>query len=157
MGMYNEPKWYDGYKPKVKERKHKMNMFERFLNFYAFPFEGRLRKWYYGIPLGRGFFFRGYCPKFTNDIRLGYNVMLDFTGGLTIGNDVTMGDNVRVYSHTHHFSDVVKTDKPFKDIFSKWKGNKNIKIGNRVFIGDNCLIFKSIPDNTFIPAGTVWK
>ncbi|WP_270942809.1 acyltransferase [Romboutsia lituseburensis] len=69
---------------------------------------------------------------------------------IQIGNDCLFGENVKIYDHDHIFNMKIPICKQgFKC--------KDIKIGNNVWIGSNCIILKgvNIGDNVVIGAGTV--
>ena len=67
---------------------------------------------------------------------------------IEIGNNVIFGQNVMIFDHDHDYrnniNDFVRED---------------IKIGNNVWIGANCIILKgvTIGDNVVIAAGTIVK
>lgn len=65
---------------------------------------------------------------------------------IEIGNNVILGPNVMMFDHDHDY----------KNNMDEFKCEE-IKIGNNVWIGANCIILKgiSIGDNAIIAAGTV--
>ncbi len=65
---------------------------------------------------------------------------------ITIGNNVSIGQNVHIFDHDHDY----KND--MNNFICK-----DIKIGNNVWIGANCVILKgiSIGDNVTIAAGSI--
>ena len=67
---------------------------------------------------------------------------------IKIGNDVIFGQNVLIFDHDHDYKNNMKNF--IKD---------EIKIGNNVWIGANCIILKgvTIGDNAIIAAGTIVK
>ena len=81
---------------------------------------------------------------------LNYNCILVARKKINIGKDCTFGPNVIVFDHDHDFrgSDIMNGDA-FKE--------KEIIIGNNVWIGANAIILKGavIGDNAVIAAGTV--
>lgn len=94
-----------------------------------------------------------------NNCGIGDNCFLGAAGGINIGNDVIMGQNVRFHSENHKFED--------KETLIRHQGvsNKGISVGNNcwigsgvvildgVMVGDGCviganaLVNKSLPDN----------
>lgn len=96
--------------------------------------------------------------KIGNNFGCGENCFFGAAGGIEIGNDVIMGQNVRFYSENHNFTN--------PDLLIRLQGvtNKGIHIGNNcqigsgvVFldgvqigngcvIGANSLLNKSLPD-----------
>lgn len=131
-----------------------MRFFERLFNW--FPFPNYVRKPIYGCTVETGFSYNGKRPHFHESCAIAGNVYVDNEGELTIGKNVVLAHGVRIHTHTHHFGGIMKghpRDKRFKEEHIL----KKIDIGDNVFIGENSLIFKSVPKNTFIPAGTIWR
>lgn len=91
------------------------------------------------------------------DIQIGYNFKvnrdaeIDYSGGLTIGNDVWISQNVLIETHNH------KIDKNLKK--EQWKINKSMLIINdNVWIGANVIVLSQcniIGENSIIAAGSV--
>jgi acetyltransferase-like isoleucine patch superfamily enzyme len=81
---------------------------------------------------------------------IGHHVTLSCARSLTIGADVTIGDNVFLADCTHSYRDVARsiTRQPL-DVGT-------LAIGNRVWIGKNSVILHdlSIGDNAIIAAGS---
>ena len=130
-----------------------MNYFQRLIASPLIPFGNRIRRWFYGVQIEHSSIIKDsawfYKPS---EIEIHDNVMLDGSGFLVFRGRCWIGSNTRVYSHSHHFSRVLRGLKPLKEPVLH-----RVVIGDNVFIGDNCLVFKSVPDNMFLPAGTVWK
>lgn len=81
---------------------------------------------------------------------LNYNCILVARKSITIGTDCTFGPNVIVFDHDHDFrGSAVMNGDAFKE--------KEITIGNNVWIGANAIILKgaTIGDNAVVAAGTV--
>jgi len=72
-------------------------------------------------------------------------------GGVTIGDDVIMGPDVKIYARNHVFTSV---DEPIR---VQGKENSRTKIGNDVWIGANSLIMAGVcvDDHSIIAAGSV--
>jgi acetyltransferase-like isoleucine patch superfamily enzyme len=105
--------------------------------------------------------------KIGDNCGIGENCFFGAAGGIEIGNDVIMGQNVRFHSENHNYSNL--------DIPIRLQGvtNKGIKIGNNcwigsgavfldgVSVGDGCvigantLVNKSIPDNSIVAGNPV--
>ena len=68
---------------------------------------------------------------------------------ITIGKGTTIGPNVLIYDHDHN----VKKNKLNKELYT----NKEIIIGNNVWIGGGTIILKGVKigDNTVIGAGSI--
>lgn len=84
-------------------------------------------------------------------VSIGYDVFLQAYGGITLGNDVTFGPGVKVWSVNHDFQDV--------DVAVQAQGQtaKPVVIGNDVFIGGNAFILPGVtlPDGCIVIAGAV--
>ncbi len=81
---------------------------------------------------------------------LNYNCILVARKGIFIGKDCTFGPNVIVFDHDHDFrGSEIMNSSAFKE--------KEIVIGNNVWIGANAIILKgaTIGDNAVVAAGTV--
>lgn len=89
-----------------------------------------------------------------NNVSLQRNVDIDYTGGLEIGNNVTLAEGVKVLTHGHDYfglRDDVIPDK--KNVFlTKLKINNNVLIGTRSIIMPGVY---SIGENSVVSAGSV--
>jgi acetyltransferase-like isoleucine patch superfamily enzyme len=99
--------------------------------------------------------------KIGDNCGIGENCFFGAAGGIEIGNDVIMGQNVRFHSENHNYSNL--------DIPIRLQGvtNKGIKIGNNcwigsgavfldgVSIGDGCVIGANTLVNKSIPANSI--
>lgn len=86
-----------------------------------------------------------------NKVYVGPNVLLDGRGGITIGDNTTLGFNVVVLSANHDYQ---SNDLPYEhNVYI----HKPVTIGCNVWIGGNVLIVPgvSIGDGAIVAAGTV--
>ncbi len=100
--------------------------------------------------------------KIGNNFGCGENCFFGAAGGIEIGNDVIMGQNVRFHSENHNFSntDVLirlqgVTNKGIRIGNNCWIGSgvvflDGINIGNGCVIGANSLVNINIPDNMIV-------
>lgn len=104
--------------------------------------------------------------KFGKDIWVGYFCLVDGSGGLEIGDRVTLSSGVHVYTHDSSKFRAYNWEKdPKKGSHIKMApvkiGNnvqvgansiitKGVTIGNNVIIGALTLVNKDIPDNSFV-------
>jgi acetyltransferase-like isoleucine patch superfamily enzyme len=104
--------------------------------------------------------------KFGKDIWVGYFCLVDGSGGLEIGNKVTLSSGVHVYTHdSSKFRAYDWKKDPEKGSHIRMApvkiGNnvqigansivtKGVTIGNNVIIGALTLVNKDIPDNSFV-------
>ena len=74
------------------------------------------------------------------------NCSINSQGNITIGNNVIFGQNVMIFDHDHDYKNDVNNFII-----------KDVKIGNNVWIGANCVILKgvNIGNNVTIAAGTI--
>jgi acetyltransferase-like isoleucine patch superfamily enzyme len=100
---------------------------------------------------GRFFLKNSHCNqnglvRFEKNVTIHDNVLIDYSGGITIGHNTKIHRNTIILTHEHkHFE---RNEKTFS---SK-------KIENNVFIGMNCLVLGScykISENSFISAGCI--
>mgnify|MGYP002644181061 CR=1 FL=1 len=84
------------------------------------------------VTIGNGCFFNNYCS-------------INAKEGINIGNNCLFGENVKIYDHDHDYKNNL-------DNFVK----KQIKIGNKVWIGSNSTILKGvgIGNNVVVAEGT---
>ena len=86
-----------------------------------------------------------------NDVAIGANSFLDYSGGLEIGDDTWLSQNVFVYTHTHEIRRrTLKTEQPIS--FQK------ITIGADCWLASNVTVLPSareIGDGAIIGAGAV--
>jgi len=86
-----------------------------------------------------------------NKVYIGQNVILDGRGGITIGDNTTLGFNVVILSANHDYQ---SNDLPYEhNVYI----HKPVVIGRNVWIGGNVLIVPgvSIGDGAIVAAGTV--
>jgi acetyltransferase-like isoleucine patch superfamily enzyme len=88
---------------------------------------------------------------------VGYWTLLDGSGGLTIGNKVSISSGVHIYTHDSSYyrkNDLEKDTENGTHI-----QRKPVKIGNNVQIGANSVVLMgvTIGDNVIIGAGAVVK
>ena len=95
--------------------------------------------------------------NFGKDVWVGYFCMIDGSGGLDIGDNVTFSSGVHVYTH----------DSSFYRLYNRKKDEQNgthidrapVKIGNNVQIGANSIVLKgvTIGDNVVVGAMSLVK
>lgn len=97
-----------------------------------------------------------------NNFGCGENCFFGCAGGIEIGNDVIMGQNVRFHSENHNFTDtdiLIRlqgvTNKGIKIGDNCWIGSgvvflDGVQVGNGCVIGANTLVNKDIPDNVVV-------
>jgi len=86
-----------------------------------------------------------------NKVYIGQDVILDGRGGITIGDNTTLGFNVVILSANHDYQ---SNDLPYEhNVYI----HKPVSIGRNVWIGGNVLIIPgvSIGDGAIVAAGTV--
>ncbi|MBW4612703.1 MAG: acyltransferase [Desmonostoc vinosum HA7617-LM4] len=86
-----------------------------------------------------------------NKVYIGTDVLLDGRGGITIGDNTTIGFNVVVLSANHDYQ---SNDLPYEhNVYI----HKPVNIGRNVWIGGNVLIVPgvTIGDGAIVAAGTV--
>ncbi|MBD2682043.1 MULTISPECIES: DapH/DapD/GlmU-related protein [Nostoc] len=86
-----------------------------------------------------------------NQVYIGQDVILDGRGGITIGDNTTIGFNVVILSANHDYQ---SNDLPYEhNVYI----HKPVVIGRNVWIGGNVLIIPgvSIGDGAIVAAGTV--
>ncbi|NFI94748.1 acyltransferase [Clostridium botulinum] len=105
--------------------------------------------------------------KIGDNFGCGENCFLGAAGGIEIGNDVIMGQNVRFHSENHNFSDanvLIRlqgvTNKGIKIGNNCWVGSgvvflDGVTVGNGCVIGANTLVNKDIPDNAIAVGSSV--
>ncbi len=99
------------------------------------------------LKIGDNCFFNNYCS-------------INVLHKIEIGNEVVMGENVKIYDHNHQYKDLHTpinkqgfSYSPIKIGNNCWIGS-NVTILNGVTIGDNCVIgagcviYKDVPKNT---------
>ncbi|MBX9598052.1 MAG: acyltransferase [Burkholderiales bacterium] len=108
---------------------------------------------------------KGVSFNFGHQIELGdnvffnENVFLDAKGGITIGNNVGITENVMIFTHSHgediHSTRVYKPVliKDYAKIYSKALINLGVTIGEGAIIGANSVVTKDVADYTMV-AGT---
>jgi len=78
------------------------------------------------------------------------NIEVDYSGGLIIGNNVTISNNVIIQTHKHEFEN--------SSIFENITSSSNLEIGDEVWICNNCTITNSvnkIGKGAIIAAGSI--
>ena len=104
--------------------------------------------------------------KFGKDIWVGYFCLVDGSGGLEIGDKVTLSSGVHVYTHdsskfrAYNWKKDPKRGSHIRMAPVKIGNNvqigansivtKGVTIGNNVIIGALTLVNKDIPDNSFV-------
>jgi acetyltransferase-like isoleucine patch superfamily enzyme len=80
--------------------------------------------------------------------------VLSSRSSITIGDDVKIGGNVRIFDHDYHSLDFEKRQRKEDGLFVK---TRPVKIGNDVFIGTNAMVLKGVTvgDRAIIGAGAV--
>ncbi len=108
---------------------------------------------------------KGVSFNFGHQIELGdnvffnENVFLDAKGGITIGSNVGITENVMIFTHSHgediHSTRVYKpvVIKDYAKIYSKALINLGVTIGEGSIIGANSVVTKDVADYTMV-AGT---
>lgn len=90
--------------------------------------------------------------KFGNDVWIGYFTLIDGSGGLEIGNKVSISSGVHIY--THDSSNYRKFDLEKDAFYGTHIERAPVKIGNNVQIGANSIILKgaTIGNNVIVGA-----
>ncbi len=89
---------------------------------------------------------------------LGRNVDIDYTGGLEVGNHVSIMDGVKILTHAHD-SFNINSDNEYLP-FSNYAYRTPLKIGNNTSIGSRAIIMPGVTeigDNVMISAGAIVK
>jgi len=101
------------------------------------------------LIIGDGVFFNNYCS-------------INCLQQISIGSNTIFGEGVKIYDHNHSYDKEPIDVSPDRFTLASitigekcWIGSnvtilKGVKIGNNVIIGADCLIYKSIPDNTIV-------
>jgi acetyltransferase-like isoleucine patch superfamily enzyme len=80
--------------------------------------------------------------KFGNDIWIGYFCLIDGSGGLEIGDNVTISSGVHIYTHD---SSLYRAKNLPKDVVNGSHIDRApVKIGNNVQIGANSVVLKGV-------------
>ena len=89
-------------------------------------------------------------PKY-EQARICRGVFIDLTGNVTIGDNSEIADNVRIYTHKHHW--VGRGLRKDNNVIDFW----SLSIGRDVFIGVNSIIIgaRSIGDGAIVGAGSI--
>lgn len=89
-------------------------------------------------------------------------VLFGSAGGITIGNDVIFGQNIRLHAQNHNFMDTSKlireqgtTEKGISIGNNCWVGSgtvflDGVTVGSGCVIGANSVVTKSIPNNSVV-------
>lgn len=105
-----------------------------------------------GLLILSGVFVEGYPNLYLGDrVSINQNCFISCYGGLTIGNDVSIGHSVSILTTDHVFSDL---DIPIKKQSLVYK---EVIIGDDVYIGAKATILAgvTIPRGTVVGAGSV--
>ena len=88
-------------------------------------------------------------PKIGKNVWVGPFVVLDGTGGLTIGDGCDISCGVMIFTHSTHLRCVSKKNMDTE--------KKPVKIGNYVYVGSGAIVLPgvAIGDNSVIGAGAV--
>ena len=101
------------------------------------------------IKIGDNCFFNNYCS-------------INAMSTIQFGNDVIVGENVKIYDHNHKYnnSNVLIKEQGFSlspVVIGNncWIGSnvtilKGVTIGDNCVIGAGCVIFKNVPSNTLV-------
>ncbi|MBR4325856.1 MAG: acyltransferase [Bacteroidales bacterium] len=101
------------------------------------------------VKIGENCFFNNFCS-------------INSLCKIEIGNNVIMGENVKIYDHNHKYKEhnvVINnqgfTCKPIKIGNNCWIGSnvtilKGVTIGDNCVIGAGCVIYKEVPSNTLV-------
>ena len=83
--------------------------------------------------------------------RISNGVFIDLTGNVTIGANSEIAENVRIYTHKHHW--VGRGLRKDNNVIDFW----SISIGNDAFIGANSILIgaRIIGDGAIIGAGSI--
>ena len=83
--------------------------------------------------------------------RISNGVFIDLTGNVTIGANSEIAENVRIYTHKHHW--VGRGLRKDNNVIDFW----SISIGNDAFIGANSILIgaRIIGDRAIIGAGSI--
>ncbi len=84
-------------------------------------------------------------------VTIGVDNFLQAAGWIKIGNDVLLGPGVKIWSSNHVFDD------PYTPVSQQGYEEKQVLIGNNVWIGANCFIMPGaqIGDGCIVSAGSV--
>ena len=93
--------------------------------------------------------------KIGSDVSIGKRSIIKCHNSVVIGDNVSLGPDVKIYDHDHDFKNHSIQGKEWRDSFLAG----NIKIGSNVWIGANTMILRNteIGDNCVIAAGTILK
>lgn len=105
-----------------------------------------------------------YNPEITinDNTYIGHYVTLSCVNSISIGSDVTIGDNVYIADSSHSYEDITKNVykqplKPGKIVIGNraWLGKNcvithNVEIGEHAIIGANSFVNKSVPAYTIV-------
>lgn len=105
------------------------------------------------------------------DVWIGYFTLIDGSGGLKIGNRVSISSGVHIYTHDSskfrafnltkdekegsHISRAPVTIGNNVQIGANSVVTKGVSIGNNVIVGALCLVNKDIPDNSFVTGNPI--
>lgn len=121
----------------------------------------RLRRWIFNQLLDRNHnklnIFPDVFIEGVEGLKLGDNVSINrgcnisADGGVTIGNDVSIGHSTSIMSTEHRHSD---STRPIKE---QWVDNLPVTIGDNIWIGARVCILAgvSLPPGTIVGAGSV--
>ena len=88
--------------------------------------------------------------RFKGPCTFSRNIEVDYAGGLTLGKNVTVSDNVTIQTHKHEYDDL--------SIFDNITSASSLDIGDEVWICNNVVITSSvnyIGNGAIIAAGSV--
>ena len=84
------------------------------------------------------------------NVSIGSFVLIDYSGSLTIGDNTTISEGVKIYTHTHNLDSL--------DIRKSNIIRNKLLIGNNVWIGANAIILSSVSNignGAVIGAGSI--
>jgi acetyltransferase-like isoleucine patch superfamily enzyme len=90
-----------------------------------------------------------------SNVSLGYRTIINCHQNISIGDNVNIAPDVKIYDHDHNFKDHPLSGNEWRTSFITEK----IEIGSNVWIGANTIILRGtiIGDNTVIGAGCILK
>jgi acetyltransferase-like isoleucine patch superfamily enzyme len=97
-----------------------------------------------------------------NEVFINRNCFLDSKGGITIGNEVAVGEDVRIFTHSHSEASHIERDyKPvvIKDYAKIYAGATilpGVTVGKQAIVGAGSMVTHDVPDNMVV-AGTPAK
>lgn len=90
-----------------------------------------------------------------DNVTIGIGNFINIHDGLEIGNNVLLGQDVKIYDHDHDIKNYTIEGMKWRNNFS----SSPVTVGNNVWIGSNVIILRGtkIGDNCVIAAGSILK